>query len=232
MFAVRVPAAFQTTAVNIRLLDDLVIQSLLLVFGSFALVRYSYTRRIQRIEDATPELLERLASLNEAGMTVVESLRRLRGSDIGVLTPEVERIWADIKMGANVDDALVRFGRRIRTTAITRVVTLLTNAMHSSGQLGPVLRIASKQARADTRLGSGAASRCSPTSSSSTSPFSSSWSSSSPFRRCWSRPCPRTSPRRIRAGWVSTPTSSPALAGSTRPPTPSSSSTRRSSRPS
>ncbi|WP_324758426.1 type II secretion system F family protein [Haloarcula montana] len=152
LFAVRVPAAFQTSAVNVRLLDDLVIQSLLLVFGSFAIVRYSYTQRIQRIENATPELLERLASLNEAGMTIVESLRRLRGSDIGVLTPEVDRIWADIKMGANVDDALVRFGRRIRTTAITRVVTLLTNAMHSSGQLGPVLRIASKQARADTRL--------------------------------------------------------------------------------
>jgi len=152
VFAVRLPSAFQTNSVNIRILDDLVIQSLLLVFGSFAVVRTIYSRRVSRIEAATPELLERLASLNEAGMTLVESLRRVRGSDVGVLSPEVERIWADISMGANVDDALVRFGRRIRTTAISRVVTLLTKAMQASGQLGPVLRIAATQARADHRL--------------------------------------------------------------------------------
>ncbi|MDS0281706.1 type II secretion system F family protein [Haloarcula onubensis] len=152
LFAVRLPAAFQAASVNVRILDDLVVQSLLLVLGSFAVVRTIYSRRVSRIEAATPELLERLASLNEAGMTVVESLRRVRGSDVGVLSPEVDRIWADITMGANVNDALIRFGRRIRTTAISRVVTLLTNAMHASGQLGSVLRIAATQARADHRL--------------------------------------------------------------------------------
>ncbi|WP_276271648.1 type II secretion system F family protein [Haloarcula litorea] len=152
LFAVRAPAAFQTQTVNVRLLDDYVVQSLLLVLGSFAVVRTVYSRRIQRIEAATPELLERLASLNEAGMTLVESLRRVRGSDVGVLSTELDRIWSDIRMGANVDDALVRFGRRIRTVSITRVVTLLTKAMRASGQLGPVLRIAATQARADRRL--------------------------------------------------------------------------------
>jgi flagellar protein FlaJ len=152
LFAVRVPAAFQTGAVNIRQLDDYIVQSLLLVFGSYAVVRTVYSWRISRIEAAIPELLERLASLNEAGMTFVESIRRVRGSDVGVLSPEVDRIWADIEMGANVDDALTRFGRRIRTTSVSRVVTLLTNAMHASGELGPVLRIASEQARADHRL--------------------------------------------------------------------------------
>jgi flagellar protein FlaJ len=152
LFAVRLPSAFQTSSVNVRILDDLVVQSLLLVLGSFAVVRTVYSRRVSRIEAATPELLERLASLNEAGMTIVESIRRVRGSDVGVLSPEVDRIWADISMGANVDDALVRFGRRVRTTAISRVVTLLTNAMHASGQLGSVLRIAATQARADHRL--------------------------------------------------------------------------------
>jgi len=152
LFVARVPAAFQTATVNIRLLDDLIVQSLLLVLGSFAVVRFVYSRRVSKIEAATPELLERLASLNEAGMTLVTSIKRVRGSDVGVLSPEVDRIWADIRMGANVDDALVRFGRRIRTTAISRVVTLLTNAMHASGQLGSVLRIAATQSREDHRL--------------------------------------------------------------------------------
>jgi len=149
---VRAPAAFQADGLAVRVLDDYLVQSLLAVLVTFAIVRELYKRRIDRIEEATPEFLERLASLNEAGMSVVEGLDRVRGGDLGVLTPEIERIWRDIEYGANVDDSLVRFGRRVRTTAITRVVTLLTNAMRASGDMGPVLRIASEQARSEVKL--------------------------------------------------------------------------------
>ena len=152
VFLARVPAALQADGVTVRVLDDLLVQSVLLVLVPYAVVRYFYRRRIDRIEKATPELLERLASLNEAGMSVVNGLDRVRGSDLGVLTPEVERIWRDIEYGSNADDALVRFGRRVRTMAITRVVTLLTNAMRASGNMGPVLRIAAEQARAEVSL--------------------------------------------------------------------------------
>jgi len=151
-FLLRLPEAFLGTGINLRVLDDLVVQSVLLVLVSYAVAREVYKRRIDRIEAAMPELLERLASLNEAGMTVYEGIERVRGSDLGVLSPEVERIWRDVEYGANVDDSLVRFGRRVRTTAVTRVVTLLTNALRASGNLGSVLRIAATQARADLRM--------------------------------------------------------------------------------
>jgi flagellar protein FlaJ len=149
---VRLPAALTGAGVNVRVLDDLLLQAGLFVFGTFAIVRYLYKRRLDRIEAATPELLERLASLNEAGMSVVESFSRVRGSDLGVLTEEVDRIWSDIQLGANVDEALVRFGKRTRTVPITRAVTLLTNAMRASSNIGAVLRIAATQARADLRM--------------------------------------------------------------------------------
>jgi flagellar protein FlaJ len=152
VFLVRAPGAFQADGVALRMVDDFLIQSVLFVLITYSILREIYKRRIDRIEAATPELLERLASLNEAGMSVVEGLDRIRGSDLGVLSPEVERIWRDIEYGSNVDDALIRFGRRIRTTAITRVVTLLSNAMRASGDMGPVLRIASEQARSEVDL--------------------------------------------------------------------------------
>jgi flagellar protein FlaJ len=85
-------------------------------------------------------------------MSVVESLDRVRDSDLEVLSVEIDRIWSDIEMGANADEALVRFGKRVRTTSIARVVSLVTNAMRASGKLGPVLRIASTQAWSDLRL--------------------------------------------------------------------------------
>ncbi|WP_424019073.1 type II secretion system F family protein [Halorientalis pallida] len=150
--ALRLPAALTGVGVNVRVLDDLLIQGLLFVLGTYAVVRYAQQRRLGRVEAASPEMLERLASLNEAGMSVVESFDRIRGSDLGALTDEIERIWADISLGANVEEALVRFGTRVRTIPVTRAVTLLTNAMRASGNIGAVLRIAATQARADLRM--------------------------------------------------------------------------------
>jgi len=107
---------------------------------------------LQRLESAIPDMLERLASLNEAGVAVVSSFDRVRRSDLGELNAEVDRIWRDIKWGATVEQALNRFERRVQTPSVTRTVTLLTNSMRASNEIGPVLRIASEQARADQRL--------------------------------------------------------------------------------
>jgi len=150
--AIRLPAAFQAEGVAARVLDDILIQAGLVVLITYALFREYYTRRVTRIENAIPEMLERLASLNEAGLSVVDGVERVKESDLGVLTPEVQRIWRDVKFGSNVNDAFVRFGRRVRTRSVTRVVTLLTNAMRASGNMGPVLRIAAEQARAEVKL--------------------------------------------------------------------------------
>ncbi|WP_135363127.1 type II secretion system F family protein [Halosimplex halophilum] len=150
--ALRAPDAVGATGVQVRALDDVLIQAALLVVGSFAVVWELYSRRIRKLEAALPELLERLASLNEAGMSVVEGFERVRESDLGVLSVEVDRICRDLTYGANVDDALRRFGLRVRTTATTRVVTLLTNALRASGDLAPVLRIAGEQANTELKL--------------------------------------------------------------------------------
>jgi flagellar protein FlaJ len=152
MFGIRFPSALAAEGISIRILDDLLVQSVLFVVATYAVIRYFYKRHIAAIEKATPEFLERLASLNEAGMSVVQAVDRVRGTDIGVLSPEVDRIWRDLQYGSTVDDAFVRFGRRVRTTAIARVVTLLTNAMRASGNMGPVIRIAAEQHRAELSL--------------------------------------------------------------------------------
>lgn len=152
LFLVRAPSVLAAEGISVRILDDLVVQSTLFVVLTYAVVRYVHKRHITNIEAATPEFLERLASLNEAGMSIVQSIDRIRGADIGILSPEVDRIWRDIEYGSTVDDAFIRFGRRVRTSAIARVVTLLTNAMHASGNVGPVIRIAAEQQRAELSL--------------------------------------------------------------------------------
>jgi len=137
---------------DLRVIDDVVVQAVLFLMATFAVVYEVSQRRLRRLEGTVPDLLDRLASLNEAGTAVVSSFDRVRQSDLGPLDPEVERVWRDIEWGATVEQALDRFESRVQTSSVTRVVTLITNAMRASNEIGPVLRIAAEQARADQRL--------------------------------------------------------------------------------
>jgi flagellar protein FlaJ len=132
--------------------DDPLVHAALFVLGTFAIAYELHRRRLKAIEAGVPDFLDRFASTNEAGMAVVASFGRVVDSDLGKLTGELERTWADVQWGARIENALRRFGQRAQTPAISRVVALTTNAMSASGDLGPVLRIAANEAKATRRL--------------------------------------------------------------------------------
>ena len=152
VLGLRLPGVLGDRALAVREFDDLLIQSTLFVVGSFALVNEIRRRRIEAIERVVPDFLDRLASLNEAGMTVVASMNRIRRSDLGRLNDELDVIWRDIQWGADLQTALKRFEARMGTETISRAVTLLTESVRASGDVGPVLRIAANRAKADRRL--------------------------------------------------------------------------------
>ena len=141
-----------TGTIDPAALDDALIQVTLFVTGSFAITYETGHRRIKRIEASIPDFLERLAATNEAGMSMVESFGRVARSDLGALTTEMRRTWADMQWGAHMETAFRRFESRIRTPAITRVTTLTTNAMGATNDIGPVLRIAADEAKSARRL--------------------------------------------------------------------------------
>ncbi len=132
--------------------DDLLIGTVLVTVSPYAAARLLYKRRLRRLEAAIPDFLDRLASTNEAGMTFTDSLRRVERSDLGALDEAVGRLLADIEWGARAEQALGRFGRRLGSPSVTRLVALITNALRASGHLGPVLRIAAEEARGRRRL--------------------------------------------------------------------------------
>ncbi|WP_129115131.1 type II secretion system F family protein [Halegenticoccus tardaugens] len=120
--------------------------------GAFALVYELEKRRVRAIEAAVPDFLGRLAGVNEAGLSVVESVERVSRSELGALTPEVVRARRDVAWGADVETALRRMDRRIGSRAVSRAVTLVANAMRASGDIAPVLRIAADEAQTNRRL--------------------------------------------------------------------------------
>jgi flagellar protein FlaJ len=148
----RLWSVFAGGPVEIRAVDDVIVQSVLVVAASFAVVRELHTRRLDRIEAAVPDLLDRLASTNEAGMTFTDALKQTDRGDLGALDAEVSKLLADVEWGARTENALYRFSARLRSSTVSRIVTLTTNAMNASGNIGPVIRIAADEARQDRRL--------------------------------------------------------------------------------
>lgn len=149
---VRAPTAIEHGAIDVRALDAIVLQGTLFVLVSFAIVYEIHHRRIDSIERNIPDLLDRLASVNEAGMTLVASIGQVRHSELGRLDTELGFIWRDLQWGATLETALRRFEHRVRTNLVSRVVTLLVMSMRASGEVSSVLRIAAAQAKADRRL--------------------------------------------------------------------------------
>ncbi|MFC6717426.1 type II secretion system F family protein [Natrialbaceae archaeon GCM10025810] len=139
--------SFDATAI-----DGVVSLSILFVLVVFAGFYGLHRRRIEAIEASIPDLLDRLASVNEAGTSIVSAIDHVRRSDLGPLGAELDRVWHDVQWGADLQTALYRFEGRVRTRATARVVTLVTEAMNASGNLSTVLGIASRQAAADRRL--------------------------------------------------------------------------------
>ncbi|GAB6878098.1 type II secretion system F family protein [Halorubrum gandharaense] len=128
------------------------VQAATFVLASYAIVYEIEKRRTRGIEATVPDFLDRLASINEAGTSVVESFRRVTDSDLADLTPELVRTWRDIQWGADVSSALGRLERRVESPLVSRSVALITNAMRASGDIGPVLRISADEARATRKL--------------------------------------------------------------------------------
>nr|WP_231751238.1 type II secretion system F family protein [Halogeometricum sp. CBA1124] len=125
--------------------------TLLVAFG--VTVAYEVRkRRLKAIQREMPDFLDRMASVNEAGVTVVQSLERLARSDLGPISEELRRTWRDVQWGASLREALHGFERRAQAPMVSRAVTLVTNAVAASGDISPVLRIAANEAQDSRRL--------------------------------------------------------------------------------
>lgn len=148
----RLEGELLTPSTVVAAVDGPAVEALLFSLAVYAVVYEWDKRRLRAIERVIPDFLDRLASVNDAGASVVDSFERLAHSDVGALSPELRRTWRDVEWGADLQTALHRMDRRIGSAMVTRATTLAANAMSVSGDIGPVLEIAADEARATRRL--------------------------------------------------------------------------------
>ncbi|MCX6694491.1 MAG: type II secretion system F family protein [Methanomicrobiales archaeon] len=131
----------------IDVVDDQIFICLLIVLIPYGLFYELWRRKVRGIEGVIPDFLERMAGINQVGLTIAQAISILVNTNLGLLSYEIKRIKRDMDWGANFTDALVRFEQRVSTPLIARTVTLVTKANEMSGTIGDVLTIASSDAR-------------------------------------------------------------------------------------
>ena len=100
-------------------------------------------RKISKMEKELPEFLKQLASLNEAGLNVVEALRHLSETELGVLGREIRRVKREIEWGGLVTSALEKIERRVRSNVFAKAISLLIRAIESAPTIRDALVTAS-----------------------------------------------------------------------------------------
>ncbi len=135
----------------IDFIDDRVVFTAFIMIIPLMIFHEYKKRREDRVQSQIPDFLKKLASTNETGMTLRESIKLMTHSDIG-LSKEIKKIWNDIEWGLAINEALVRFANRVRTHIVARSVTLLTKANESSGDIGEVLNVAARDVSAEQEL--------------------------------------------------------------------------------
>jgi flagellar protein FlaJ len=131
----------------INVVDDHIVIALLVIMIPYAIFYEIWSRKVLGIQALIPDFLERMAGINQVGLTIAQAIAIMVNTNLGLLSYEIRRIKRDMEWGANFTEALMRFEERVSTPSIARTVTLITKASEMSGQIGEVLSIASSDAK-------------------------------------------------------------------------------------
>ena len=138
---------YSNIEIFISVIDDHIVIALLIVLIPYAIFYEIWARKILGIQELIPDFLERMAGINQVGLTIAQAISIMINTNLGLIGYEIRRIKRDMDWGANFTEALVRFEERVRAPSIARTVTLITKASEMSGHIGEVLSIAAIDAK-------------------------------------------------------------------------------------
>ncbi|WP_340818644.1 type II secretion system F family protein [Methanolobus sp. WCC4] len=138
--------------INASAVDDHIFISSLIMLTPFVIFDEIRSYRVKQIESSIPDFLNNLASINEAGILLVDAIIMSMQLKVGVLHTEVTRLVNDISWGTKLDDALRKFEYRIRTDMTRRLITLIIKANEATSDIKTVLTIAAHDADVQRQL--------------------------------------------------------------------------------
>ncbi|MDG6217868.1 MAG: type II secretion system F family protein [Candidatus Thermoplasmatota archaeon] len=124
---------------------DLMVFAVLSAIGPIGFYNYIKTKRIMEIQDHLPDFLREICGSTASGMTVFDAIISAAQADHGKLSPEIQRIAAQLSWGISVHDALKNFAKRINTDVVKRMTITINKALEIGGNTSSVFEAAAKE---------------------------------------------------------------------------------------
>jgi tight adherence protein C len=116
-----------------------------------ARLTFAARRRVARIEEELPTLLEFVAMCLSAGEGMLDSLRRVSEVGVGELSGELRAAVLDVGMGVGLGESLTSLSTRLGIPGLSRALDQVVAALDRGAPLAHVLQAQALDAREDAR---------------------------------------------------------------------------------
>ncbi|WP_457549821.1 type II secretion system F family protein [Archaeoglobus sp.] len=103
-------------------------------------------RTMRKLEERLPDVFSELAMLNEAGLTILEGLKVLSQTEMGILTKEILTTRKEIEWGVLIPRAFVRFGIRVKSELLAKIVPVVVKALETAPTIKDAFYIVARYA--------------------------------------------------------------------------------------
>jgi flagellar protein FlaJ len=114
----------------------------------FAWLFFMMERRVDSIEQNTPDFLRQISSLLRSGVGIETAMEDISKHGKGPLTDELKRAVIEIKIGSTFEDALLSMGERLKSKNLDRTFRMILEGRRVGGSLADVIETVAEDLRA------------------------------------------------------------------------------------
>ena len=116
--------------------------------GVFAWIFFMMERRVDSIEQGTPDFLRQIASILRSGVGIETALEDISKQGKGPLIDELKRAVIEIKLGGTFESALTSMGERLKSKNLDRTFRMILEGRRVGGSLSDVIETVAEDLRA------------------------------------------------------------------------------------
>jgi len=116
--------------------------------GIFIWLFFMMERRVDSIEQSTPDFLRQISSLLRAGVGIETAMEDISKHGRGPLIDELKRAVIEIKIGSTFEDALLSMSERLKSKNLDRTFKMILEGRRVGGSLSDVIETVAEDLRA------------------------------------------------------------------------------------